>query len=106
MLKAAETDPQPSRKMGPMGLFLAASGATLLAFTMAATTVVAVLWAIVKLTGLPDVVLYGLLVLGLAPIIWATIWTAGRAWHVEQRLERGQDVDSPVFKMLHYFRKS
>lgn len=91
--------------MGPLGLLLAASGATLLAFTMVATTVIAVVWAFVKLTGLPDVVLYGLLVVGILPILWVTIWTAGRAWHVERRLEQGLDVDSPVFKMMHYFGK-
>lgn len=104
MLKANESSASPSRKMGPVGVFLAATGATLLAFSMAGTTVVAVIWAFVKLTGLPDMVLYGLLVLGIAPIIWATLWTAGRAWHVERRLERGEDVDNPIFKMLHYYR--
>ena len=105
MLKMNENSPAPAHNLGPTGLVLAASGATLLAFTMVSTAVIAVLWAFVKLTGLPDVVLYVLLAGGIVPIIWVTIWTAGRAWHVEKRLESGQDVDAPVFSMLHYFGK-
>jgi hypothetical protein len=39
------------------------------------------------------------------PVALATVWTAGRAWHVEKRLEQGLDIDNPVFKALHYFRR-
>lgn len=105
MLKTTENSPASAHAMGPLGLMLAASGATLLAFTMAATTVAAVVWAAVKLMGLPDIVLYVLLAAGIIPTLWVTIWTAGRAWHVERRLEQGLDVDTPVFKMLYYFSK-
>ena len=105
MLKVPDNSPANAHNIGPFGLFLAAFGATLLSLTMVATAVIAVIWAFVKLVGLPDLVLWPLLVLGLVPIVWVTVWTAGRAWHVERRLERGEDVDNPVFKMLHYFRK-
>jgi hypothetical protein len=105
MPETTQNSPASANSIGSIGLFLAASGATLSAFTMAATSVVAVIWAFVKLTGLPDMALYALLVAGIAPILWVTIWTAGRAWHVERRLEQGLDVDTPVFKMLHYFSK-
>lgn len=105
MLNSTENSPASANSIGSIGLILAASGATLLSFTMAATTVAAVIWAAVKLMGLPDMVLYVLLAAGVIPTIWVTVWTAGRAWHVERRLAQGLDVDTPVFKMLHYFSK-
>jgi hypothetical protein len=43
--------------------------------------------------------------LGAVPVIWATVWTAGRAWHVEQLLEKGGDIDQPEFKLGAYLRK-
>ncbi len=46
------------------------------------------------------------MVLGLIPAVLATIWTAGRAWHVERRLAQHQDIDVPNFKLLHYFKKN
>jgi hypothetical protein len=49
--------------------------------------------------------MYVLMALGLIPVIWSTIWVAGRAWHVEQLLETGRDVDRPVFKAFYYFKK-
>lgn len=105
MLKVPENPSASAHNIGPFGLFLAAFGATLLSFTMVSTAVIAVIWAFVKLVHLPDVVLWVLLAAGIVPIVWVTVWTAGRAWHVERRLERGEQVDTPVFKMLHYFRK-
>lgn len=47
----------------------------------------------------------GLMILSLVPAVIATIWTAGRAWHVERRLAQHQDIDVPVFQMRHYFKK-
>jgi hypothetical protein len=38
-------------------------------------------------------------------VLWATGWTAGRAWHVERRLAQHLDVDVPVFKLGHYFKR-
>jgi hypothetical protein len=85
--------------------FLAAAGATLLAFVMGATSVIALLWAMVTLVGLPDIVLWILLVPGAVPVIWATLWTAGRAWHVERLLEEGLDTDQPDFRLGAYLGK-
>jgi hypothetical protein len=89
----------------PIGRILAALGATLLALVMTATSVVAVVWALVTLLGLPDFVLWGLVVLGIVPVVWTTLWTAGRAWHVERLLEKGGDIDQPVFKLGAYLGK-
>jgi hypothetical protein len=95
-----------SQAFSPFGCFLAASGVTLLTFCLVGAAAAASVWAVIKLVGLPDSVLYVLLGLVAIPVLAATIWTAGRAWHVEQRLARGLDVDTPVFKMAYYFRKT
>jgi hypothetical protein len=50
--------------------------------------------------------LYTLLGLGVIPVLWATVWTAGRAWHVEQRLSQHLDIDTPVFKLGYYFKRA
>jgi hypothetical protein len=54
--------------------------------------------------GLPDSFFYVLLVLVAIPVVWATIWTGGRAWHVERRLAQGLDIDTPVFKLTRYLK--
>jgi hypothetical protein len=68
-----------------------------LAFVMGATSV--------TLIGLPDIVLWILLVPGTVPVIGATLWTAGRAWHVERLLEQGLDTDQPDFRLGAYLGK-
>jgi hypothetical protein len=88
-----------------IGCFVAAAGATLLAFAFSLVSFSGVFFAFVKLTGLPDMVLWVLLALELVPVAWITIWTAGRAWHVENRLESGLDVDDPDFALAAYFRR-
>lgn len=100
---------EPRRKsqaFSPVGCFLAAAGATLLVLSKTSAAMVATVWAVSKLFGFPDAVMYGLMVIGFVPVLWATVWTAGRAWHVEQRLARHQDIDTPVFKLTHYFRRA
>lgn len=102
-------DVQPkasSQAFSPFGCFLAASGVTLLTFCLVGAAAAASVWAVVKLVGLPDIALYVLLGLVAIPVLAATLWTAGRAWHVEQRLAQGLDVDAPVFKTAYYFRKT
>lgn len=89
----------------PVGRLVAAAGATLLALVFSATSVVAIVWALATLLGLPDIVLWILLALGAIPVIWATVWTAGRAWHVEKLLESGGDTDQPVFTLAAYLKK-
>ena len=101
------TQPKGSTQaFSPFGCFLAAAGVTLLTFCLVGAATAASVWAVSKLIGLPDQALYGLLALAALPVLAGTIWTAGRAWHVEQRLAQGLDVDTPVFKMMHYLRKS
>ncbi len=92
----------PGDEARPVGRLLAALGATLLALVFSITSVVAVCWALVTLVGLPQFILWGLLVLGTVPVAWVTAWTAGRAWHVEQLLEKGGDTDQPTFELAAY----
>ena len=94
-----------SQAFSPLGCFLAAAGVTLLTFCLVGAAAAASVWALSKLLGLPDIVLFVLLGLSVIPVVAATIWTAGRAWHVERRLAQHLDIDTPVFKMAHYFRK-
>jgi hypothetical protein len=101
-----DKEPRPGKQStGLFGSFLAASGATLLAITKLGAAMTATVWAVSKLFGFPDVVLYVLLAAGALPVAWAVVWTAGRAWHVERRLEDGLDVDTPVFDALHYWKR-
>ena len=95
-----------SQAFSPFGCFLAAAGVTLLTFCLVGAAAAASVWALAKLIGLPDIALYVMLGLVAIPVLAATIWTAGRAWHVEQRLAQGFDVDTPIFKMSYYFRKA
>ena len=84
--------------------FLAAAGATLLTLCLFGAAAAASVWAFAKLLGLPDMVLYVVLAAAFLPVLWATIWIAGRSWHVEQRLARNLDVDTPVFTLGYYFK--
>ena len=85
---------------------LAASGMTLLVFFKLGAAMAVSVWAGSKLMGLPEWLMYVLMALGTIPVIWATVWTAGRAWHVERRLALNLDIDTPVFALRHYFRKA
>ena len=102
-----ETEPKTgSQAFSPLGCLIAASGVTLLMLCMTGAAMVTTVWAVSKLFGFPDVVMYALMVIGAVPVLWWTIWTSGRAWHVEQLLARHGDIDPPVFKLSHYFRKA
>lgn len=101
-------DAQPkasSQAFSPVGCFIAAAGATLMIFSMTGAAMLATVWAFSKLFGFPDIVMYVIMALGAIPVLWGTVWTAGRAWHVEQLLASGKDVDVPVFNLTHYLRK-
>jgi hypothetical protein len=95
-----------SQATSPFGCFLAAAGVTLLALTKLGAAMTATVWAFSKLFGLPEIVMYILMGLGALPVLWAVIWTAGRAWHVERRLAEGLDVDTPVFNLFYYWKKA
>ena len=102
-----ETQPRPgSQAFSPLGCFLAAFGVTLLAFCKLGAAMLATVWAASKLFGLPDFAMFTVMALGAVPVLWATVWTAGRAWHVERRLAQHLDVDTPVFKLGYYLKRS
>jgi hypothetical protein len=89
----------------PAGSFMAALGATLLMLCFTGSSMVASVWAFSRLIGFPDIVMLGFMAIGILPVLWVTVWTAGRAWHVERLLASGQDIDYPVFSLTQYFRK-
>jgi hypothetical protein len=93
-----------SQAFSPFGCFLAAAGATLSTLCLLGSAAAAAVWAFSKLMGLPDSILLVLLGLSALPVLWATVWTAGRAWHVERRLAAGLDIDVPVFTLRHYLK--
>ena len=100
-----ETPPQAgSQAFSPLGSFVAAFGATLLILCFTGSGMVATVWALSKLMGLPDMVMLAVMAVGIIPVAWATVWTAGRAWHVEKKLASHQDIDVPVFNMTYYFK--
>ena len=87
------------------GSFVAAAGTTLMALTMFGSASAATIWAFSNLFGFPEIVMWTLMGLSAIPVLWATVWTAGRAWHIERRLEQGLDVDQPVFQVLYYWKE-
>ncbi len=88
-----------------LGCTLAAIGAGLTTLTLLGAAAAASVWALVKLLGLGDTMLYGLLLVSLVPVLLAAFWVTGRAWHVERRLATGLDVDNPHFTMMHYAKR-
>lgn len=105
IIRPDQPPPAPGQHaMGPFSGALAATGVALMAISMLGAAAAATVWAASRLMGLPDSFMFGLMAIAAVPVIWATIWSAGRAWHVERRLEDGLDVDQPVFKLFHYWR--
>ena len=94
-----------TQAFSPLGCLVAASGATLMITCMVGAAMAATVWAMSKLIGLPDILMYGLMVLGAVTVLWVAAWTAGRAWHVEQLLAQHRDIDVPVFSLSHYYKK-
>jgi hypothetical protein len=106
IIKPENTPPESQQQLGRSGLIVAAIGATLLALTHLGAAAAATIWALSQLIGLPDTAMWVAMALGAIPVLWATVWTAGRAWHVERRIEGGLDVDTPVFSLMHYWKKA
>ena len=90
--------------LSPFACALAAGGAALMSLCLLGSAAAATVWAFSKLFGFADMVVYVLIALSFIPVLWATVWTAGRAWHVEQRLADGLDIDTPVFRLGHYLK--
>ena len=105
ILKPDATPRAGSQGFSPLGSLMAAFGATLLMACFTGSAMVASVWAFAKLIGVPDLVMYGVMALGVIPVVWATVWTGGRAWHVERLLAQHKDIDTPVFNLTHYFKK-
>ena len=95
-----------SQATSTFACFLAASGVTLLTAVMLGAAFGATVWAFSKLFDFPETAMWLIMALSAVPVLWAAVWTAGRAWHVERRLQAGLDIDVPVFEMLHYWRKA
>jgi hypothetical protein len=106
IIKPAQNPKAGAQSFSPLGCFVAAAGVTLLTFCLIGAAASASVWAISALMGLPDTAAYVLAGLVAIPVLWATIWTAGRAWHVERRLAQHMDIDTPVFRIGYYLRKS
>ena len=105
IIKPESRLPAGTQAFSPFGCFLEASGVTLLVLCKAGAAMVATVWAGSKLFGFHDLLMYALMAVGAVPVLWATVWTAGRAWHVEQLLAQHRDIDTPVFRLGHYFKK-
>ena len=105
ILKPDATPRAGSQGFSPLGSLMAAFGATLLMACFTGSARVASVWAFAKLLGVPDIAMYVVMAAGLVPVVWVTVWTAGRAWHVERLLASGLDIDAPVFSMSYYFKK-
>lgn len=102
-----DTQPPVARQsIGFIGSLMSAVGIGLMMLTMVGSAGAATVWAFGKLLGFPDWLTLPFYALVAALVLWITVWATGRAWHVERLLERGQDVDVPVFKALYYFQKN
>ena len=100
-----ETPPKTgTQAFSRTGSLMAATGATMLMLCFTGSAMVATVWAMSKLIGLPDVLMYVMMAIGVLPVLWVTIWTAGRAWHVEKLLAQHKDIDVPVFSLTYYFK--
>jgi fatty acid desaturase len=84
---------------------MAAIGLTFMTLSLVGAAAMTAVWAINVLVGGNQTSLFVLAAIVAIPVLWLSIWTAGRAWHLERRLSEGRDVDSPVFGLLHYFNR-
>jgi hypothetical protein len=96
---------QHNRAVSAFSCALAAIGVTLMTLCLVGAAALTTVWAVTKLFGASDTVLYVLAAIVAVPVLWLSIWITGRAWYLERRLARGQDVDTPVYNLVHYFRK-
>jgi hypothetical protein len=96
---------QHDRAASSLNCALAAVGVTLMTLCLVGSAALTTVWAIAKLLAVSDTTMMVFAGLALIPVVALSIWIAGRAWHLERRLARGQDVDAPVYGVFHYFRK-
>jgi hypothetical protein len=106
IIRPQATPPGGSHSIGIVGCLMSAIGVTLMTLTMLGSALAATIWAFSQLFGLPDSITQVLMAIGVIPVVIASIWTAGRAWHVERRLEEGHDIDPPVFSLTYYLKRA
>lgn len=97
---------QHDRSASSLNCALAAIGVTLMTLCLVGSAAVTSVWAVARLFDAgPDIIkiMAGVIMI---PVLALSIWTAGRAWHLERRLAAGQDVDAPVFKVFYYFKNA
>ena len=95
---------QHDRAASDLNCTMAAIGVTLMTLCLVGAAALTTVWAVTRLFTASETVFVVLAALTAVPVLALSIWTAGRAWHVEKRMARGQDVDTPVYSVLHYFR--
>ena len=88
------------------GGLIAATGATLLMFCMTGAAMLATLWAVSKLFGFPDMMMYALMALGPCRCCGSRHGLRAVPGTSSSLLAEHQDIDVPVFKLSHYFRKA
>lgn len=97
---------QHDRSASSLNCAFAAIGVTSMTLCLVGSATVTTVWAVARLFEASIDTIKILAVISLIPVLALSIWTAGRAWHLEKRLARGQDVDAPVYNILHYFRNA
>lgn len=103
--QAAPTTVEDVHSIGFWGMLMSAAGVAMMTATMLGSAAIAVIWSFGKLLGLPDWFMLPFHAAAGLVVLWVTIWATGRAWHVERLLENGKDIDVPIFKALHYWKK-
>jgi fatty acid desaturase len=92
------------RAVSAVNCAMAAIGLTAMTLCLVGSAAIAAVWAIGTLFDASQTIFYILAAIVALPVLWLSVWTAGRAWNLERRLSEGRDVDAPVFDALHYFR--
>lgn len=104
-LRRPEYSPrQHDRAASNLNCAMAAIGVTLMTLCLVGAAAITTVWAVAKLFSASETMLLILVALACIPVLAVSVWTAGRAWHVEKRMAAGRDVDAPVYSLFHYLR--
>jgi hypothetical protein len=95
---------QHDRAASSLNCALAAIGVTMMTLCLVGSATATTVWAVARLFDASLDMINILAVVAMIPVLALSVWTAGRAWHLERRLAAGQDVDPAIFKVLHYFK--
>jgi len=74
-------------------------GIACMALVSLETMAAALCWSLQGLFGLPSWLPLTVFILLSLPSLWITVWVALRNWHVEKRLERGLEIDEPIWSI-------